>query len=85
MSRRYARNIYLALASSLLSLLACPGFLSDAMAAERGLPRPLASHPGNIFLAGEPVVVPLPPGENGKWRAVDYDGKTVAQGEDEHG
>ena len=46
----------------------------------RSIPEALASHPGNIFLAGENVVVPAPPGEVQTWRAVDYDGKIAAKG-----
>lgn len=49
-------------------------------APERALPRPLPSHPGNIFLAGEHVVVAEPPGQGDACRAVDYDGKTIATG-----
>ncbi len=40
----------------------------------RELPRPLAGHPGNIFLAGEEVIVPLPERSTDVWRVVDnYD------------
>ena len=54
---------------------------ADAGAATRTIPRPLPSHPGNIFLVGETVTVPtLPAGDGDTWRAVDYEGRTVAQG-----
>ncbi len=42
--------------------------------------RPLAEHPGNVFLAGEEVVVPLSAQEGATWQAVDYDGKPIAGG-----
>ncbi len=46
----------------------------------RTLPKPLPEHPGNIFLAGEDVVVPLPGDWTGAWRVLDFDGRQVAQG-----
>jgi hypothetical protein len=50
-------------------------------AANRTFPRPLPAHPGNIFLAGETVSVTAPPaGEGDTWRAVDYEGRIVAEG-----
>jgi hypothetical protein len=49
-------------------------------AAQRAIPKPLPDHPGNVFLAGEEVRVKLPDGKNGAWRAVDYDGRVVAEG-----
>jgi hypothetical protein len=48
-------------------------------ATERGMPKPLPEHPGNIFLAGEEIVVQLPSGD-GAWRVVDYDSRVVAEG-----
>jgi hypothetical protein len=42
--------------------------------------RPLANHPGNVFLAGEEVVVRLSAEDGTKWEAADYDGKPVAIG-----
>jgi hypothetical protein len=54
---------------------------ADAGATTRTIPRPLPSHPGNIFLVGETVTVPtLPPGDGDTWRAVDYEGRIVAEG-----
>ena len=47
---------------------------------DRTLPKPLPDHPGNVFLAGEEVVVPLPGDWTGAWRVLDYDGKVVAEG-----
>jgi hypothetical protein len=47
----------------------------------RPLPKPLADHPGNIFVAGEEIVVSRPGAAARNWRAVDYEGKTVAQGQ----
>jgi len=51
----------------------------------RSVPTPLPSHPGNIFLAGENVIVPAPPGEVDSWRAVDYEGNVAAKGRLQHG
>jgi hypothetical protein len=48
--------------------------------AKRGIPKPLPSHPGNVFLAGEEVTVSTPPGTSETWRAVDYEGKVIAEG-----
>jgi hypothetical protein len=54
---------------------------AEAGAGTRVIPRPLPSHPGNIFLAGEMVTVPAPPaGDSDVWQAVDYDGRVVAEG-----
>jgi hypothetical protein len=63
----------------------CAQFCFGAIAGTRAIPKPLPSHPGNIFLSGEIVVVPLSAGANGRWQAVDYDGKIVAQGDSESG
>jgi hypothetical protein len=56
------------------------GFSGRAAGPGRDIPRPLPSHPGNVFVAGEPVVIAAPPGEGETWRAVDYEGKTAAEG-----
>jgi len=56
------------------------GFSGQAAGPGRDIPRPLSSHPGNVFVAGEPVIIAAPPGEGETWRAVDYEGKTVVQG-----
>lgn len=42
----------------------------------RDLPQPLASHPGNIFVAGEEVIVPLPK-TGASWRLMDYGGQSL--------
>ncbi len=42
--------------------------------------RPLPNHPGNVFLTGEDVVVPLAAQSAATWQLVDYDGKTIANG-----
>jgi hypothetical protein len=55
-------------------------FSGQAAGSRRAIPRPFPSHPGNVFVAGEPVIVAAPPGEDGTWRAEDYDGKTVLRG-----
>ena len=55
--------------------------MAQAAADKRAMPHPLSTHPGNIFLAGEPVTVPaLPAGDGETWQAVDYEGRVVAEG-----
>ncbi len=44
----------------------------------RGIPRPLPAHPGNVFIEGEEVVVPLPQGDS-RWSLVNYDGQAVGE------
>ncbi len=53
-----------------LCFLAVP--LIAAAAVERPLPRPLAAHPGNVYLAGEPVRIPLPANRPGAWELSSY-------------
>ena len=48
--------------------------------AARAVPAPLPDHPGNIFLAGEDVTVPVPAEDGQAWSAIDYDGKVAAEG-----
>ena len=61
--------------------LICAGLVAQAPASDRTIPRPLPSHPGNVFLAGEAVTVSaLPAGDSDTWRAVDYEGRVVAEG-----
>jgi hypothetical protein len=56
--------------------------VAGASAGTRLIPQPLPSHPGNIFLAGEAVTIPAPPsGTSDTWRAVDYEGRIVAEGQ----
>ncbi|MFI5379245.1 MAG: hypothetical protein ACHRHE_08110 [Tepidisphaerales bacterium] len=52
--------------------------LCTLAAAGQNLPRPLAEHPGNIFLAGEEVDVAAPAG-TGAVKLLDYDGKTIQE------
>lgn len=49
-------------------------------ATPRTVPSPLESHPGNVFLVGESVAVPAPPGQGDAWRVVDYEDKVVIKG-----
>ena len=51
--------------------------LTATLRAAEDLPRPLAGHPGNIFLADEPVTVSLPAKAGEKWKLIDYEGKTL--------
>jgi hypothetical protein len=70
------------LITTILGMLVCAGLVAQAGAANRTTPHPLPSHPGNIFLAGEDVTVPAPPaGDGDTWRAVDYEGRSVAEGQ----
>lgn len=69
-----------ALSGLLLSLLA---FAAEN---QRPIPKPLPDHPGNTFLAGEDVVIPMLQAAAGEtpavqtWRLTDYEGKTVSEG-----
>jgi hypothetical protein len=58
----------------------CADFLVNAEP-NRAIPKPLPSHPGNIFLAGENVIISPPPGEVQTWRMNDYDDKMIAHGD----
>ena len=42
--------------------------------------KPLPDHPGNIFLAGEDIVLPLPPGQGNAWQLADHDGTVIKRG-----
>jgi hypothetical protein len=57
--------------------------LSDSARIARRIPATSADHPGNIFLAGEPVTIRVPPEATGPavdWRAVDDANEVVGQG-----
>ncbi len=54
---------------------------ADGLNINRTIPRTLPAHPGNVFLAGEDVVVAAPPGPVETWRLVDYENKLVKSGE----
>jgi len=58
-------------------LIALGSAVAGASSFHRALPKPLTNHPGNIFLAGEQVVVSVA-SEMGGWRLVDYDGKEIS-------
>ena len=45
-----------------------------------GTLRPLPDHPGNVFLAGEEVSIPLDSHAPSGWQAVDYDGHVRTNG-----
>jgi hypothetical protein len=49
------------------------------------IPTPMDDHPGNIFVSGEDVSVPLPSDSGDHWKAVDYDGRVVARGDVRNG
>jgi hypothetical protein len=67
------------LAVASIWVLAIAG-LAEHSSLRRQVPRPLASHPGNIFLAGESVSIALPGAAAGSWRVIDYAGRGVASG-----
>ena len=71
--------------AAVLGLLTSPLLSAHADPGTRSIPRPLPSHPGNIFLAGEAVSVPAASGAAETWQATDYDGKTVAEGRVDQG
>lgn len=60
-------------------LLGC--MLLASPAAQRPLPRPLAHHPGNIFLAGENVAISVPDSATRQWTLTDVSGAKVASGD----
>jgi len=71
--------------AALLGWLMGPGRLPGAENGTRTIPRPLPSHPGNIFLTGEQVSVAVPSGNIETWHAMDYEGQTVTEGRVEKG
>ncbi len=48
-------------------------------------PEPLPGHPGNIFIAGEEIIIPAPPGEGTTWQTFNYDEKLIGEGEIQNG
>ncbi len=71
--------------AAVLGLLLGCGLRAEAETGTRVIPRPLPSHPGNIFLVGERVSVAAPTNGAETWRAIDYEGKTAAEGRVEKG
>jgi hypothetical protein len=65
-----------------LELLALSAAMLAAQASPkaRTIPQPFPDHPGNIFVEGESVRLAAPSGVSESWRAVDYEGRTVAEG-----
>jgi len=61
-----------------LCLLVVPNATHAVETVTRPAPKPLAGHPGNIFMAGEAVLVPVPAGGTAAWRVLDYDDHQVA-------
>ena len=51
-----------------------------AAGATRSIPQPLATHPGNVFLAGDAVSVRAPANGPADWRLLDADHHQVATG-----
>ncbi len=66
--------------TGVLGLLMSPGLRAEVELGGRVIPHPLTSHPGNVFLAGEEVVVESLARNGHTWRVVDYEGRTVAEG-----
>ncbi len=63
----------LALVAAALAVCA----VCDAQTARRGIPKPLAGHPGNVFLRGEHVRIALPDSSS-QWTIRDYEGRDIA-------
>jgi hypothetical protein len=61
------------------ALVACAALSAPGPGLNRPLPKPLSHHPGNIFLAGEEVSVPLPARPEGPWRLVDYEDRLLME------
>jgi hypothetical protein len=60
----------------------------DPQSVSRSAPTTTADHPGNIFVAGEPVMIKAPqdlPEQAARWQAVDDGGAVVSQGQLERG
>ena len=64
----------------LTSLMAIASASTAADAPARTVPAPLSDHPGNVFLAGETVSVPVAAKDGAPWECLDYDGRKVAEG-----
>lgn len=83
--RRYHRKVSLFFVLAWLLSFGMPGAAQvrpeTTRNAERAIPRPLADHPGNVFLADETVVVPEgPDGAWSRFRVLDDAGKTIIEG-----
>src|SRR5947208_8122885 len=50
-----------------------------ASAAQRKIPKPLPTHPGNIFQAGEEIILTLPSVNTAGSQVMDYQGKIVEE------
>jgi hypothetical protein len=67
--------------AAFLGALIWAGSAAQTGAVDRTISHPLPSHPGNVFLLGEDVIVPaLPPGDSDTWRVVNYEGRVVTEG-----
>jgi hypothetical protein len=64
--------------TALAVLLAWQTATAQVRSSPREVPKPWSHHPGNVFIAGEEVRVPLPNPE-GHWNLVDYDGRALAE------
>src|SRR4051812_42928052 len=61
------------LAFVILSSLLAFALPHRVLAGSRTIPKPLPNHPGNIFLAGEEIVLTVP--SDAAWEVLDYEGK----------
>ena len=71
-------------AQTLGTIVATVGMLvatSGATPARQPPPRPLAEHPGNVFLAGEPAFLNLSDQLEGLWELRDAEGRVARQGQ----
>lgn len=75
------RKIGILLGAAVFVGILCPARGADnPVQSVRNLFRPLDHHPGNVFLAGEDVVLRAVPGYYGPWKVRDIDGQVVAEG-----
>lgn len=61
-----------------LLVIACLGTAAASADDRRAAPAPLPGHPGNVFVAGESVVLAVPPSDTG-WRVLDYEDREVGR------
>jgi len=55
----------------------------EAHAESRSIPHPLPSHPGNVFVAGEDILIKLPSAQT-TWKLLNYEGITLKEGRTEN-
>lgn len=79
MLKRRVKTFKLIFLATVVAFGMSPAFHLAAEPAGRAIPRPLPSHPGNIFVEGEEVTVSAG-SIGGSWHANDYEGNAVREG-----